>query len=61
MTYCTRDARRLVPPEEMIGGPLRGATGDGGLGSLSLSGKRRGPGVHGVPSRVRARLAELPA
>lgn len=21
MTYCTRDARRLVPPEEMLGGP----------------------------------------
>src|SRR6185503_8218322 len=23
MAYCTRDARRLVPPEEMLGGPLR--------------------------------------
>src|SRR5262249_11879615 len=23
MTYCVRDARRLVPPEEMLGGPLR--------------------------------------
>ncbi|MDB4952746.1 MAG: hypothetical protein JWO36_315 [Myxococcales bacterium] len=23
MTYCTRDARRLVLPEEMLGGPLR--------------------------------------
>lgn len=22
-TYCTRDARRLVPPEEMLGGALR--------------------------------------
>lgn len=21
MTYCTRDARRLVPPEDMLGGP----------------------------------------
>jgi uncharacterized protein YbaR (Trm112 family) len=21
LTYCTRDARRLVPPEEMLGGP----------------------------------------
>ena len=33
MTYCTRDARRLVPPEEMLGGPLRaiGAT-KGALG-----------------------------
>jgi hypothetical protein len=41
MTYCTRDARRLVPPEEMLGGPLRGAT-SGGLGSLSLSGKSAG-------------------
>ena len=39
MTYCTRDARRLVPPEEMLGGPLRGGAG---LGSLSLSGKSTG-------------------
>lgn len=23
MSYCTRDARRLVPPEEMLGGSLR--------------------------------------
>jgi uncharacterized protein YbaR (Trm112 family) len=21
LTYCTRDARRLVPPEELLGGP----------------------------------------
>jgi len=42
MTYCTRDARRLVPPEEMLGGPLRGATA-GGLGALSsLAGKSAG-------------------
>jgi hypothetical protein len=27
MTYCTRDARRLVPPEEMLGGPLRAVSG----------------------------------
>lgn len=25
MTYCTRDARRLVPPEEMLAGPGLGA------------------------------------
>lgn len=24
MTYCTRDARRLVPPEDMLGGPALG-------------------------------------
>jgi hypothetical protein len=27
MTYCTRDARRLVPPEDMLGGPLRALSG----------------------------------
>jgi hypothetical protein len=40
MTYCTRDARRLVPPEEMLGGPLRSASS--GLGGLGLSGKSAG-------------------
>lgn len=40
MTYCTRDARRLVPPEEMLGGPLRGASR--GLAGLGLSGKSAG-------------------
>jgi len=32
MTYCTRDARRLVPPEDMLGGP-----GLGPMRSLSRS------------------------
>jgi uncharacterized protein YbaR (Trm112 family) len=32
LTYCTRDARRLVPPEEMLGGP-----GLGPLRALSRS------------------------
>jgi len=32
MTYCTRDARRLVPPEDMLGGP-----GLGPLRALSRS------------------------
>ncbi len=27
MTYCTRDARRLVPPEDMLGAALRGSSG----------------------------------
>lgn len=27
MTYCTRDARRLVPPEDMLGAALRGTSG----------------------------------
>jgi hypothetical protein len=27
MTYCTRDARRLVAPEEMLGAALRGGSG----------------------------------
>jgi hypothetical protein len=35
MTYCTRDARRLVPPEDMLGGP--------GLGPVrSTTGKSAG-------------------
>jgi hypothetical protein len=40
MTYCTRDARRLVPPEEMLGGPLR--TANRALAGLGLSGKSAG-------------------
>jgi len=32
VTYCTRDARRLVPPEDMLGGP-----GLGPLRALSRS------------------------
>lgn len=27
MTYCTRDARRLVPPEDMLGAAVRGSSG----------------------------------
>lgn len=34
MTYCTRDARRLVPPEDMLTGP--------GLGAAKSSGKSAG-------------------
>jgi hypothetical protein len=34
MTYCTRDARRLVPPEDMLGGP--------GLGPVRTMGKSAG-------------------
>ena len=36
LTYCTRDARRLVPPEEMLGGPGIGAIRS--LGSASRAG-----------------------
>lgn len=31
MTYCTRDARRLVPPEEMLGLGMRGIAKSAGL------------------------------
>lgn len=36
MAYCTRDARRLVPPEEMLGGPLRAVSGGPGGRSAGL-------------------------
>lgn len=52
MTYCTRDARRLVPPEEMLGGPLRpGATTSSKSAGLVCMACRRAyePGLRNCP------------
>ncbi|MFT3699439.1 MAG: hypothetical protein QM831_40195 [Kofleriaceae bacterium] len=52
MTYCTRDARRLVPPEEMLGGPLRpGATTSSKSAGLVCMACRRAyePGLRTCP------------
>jgi len=51
MTYCTRDARRLVPPEEMLGGPLRAAGGSVKSAGLVCMACRRAyePGLRSCP------------
>ena len=51
MTYCTRDARRLVPPEEMLGGPLRAAGGGAKSAGLVCMACRRAyePGLRSCP------------
>jgi hypothetical protein len=51
MTYCTRDARRLVPPEEMLGGPLRAAGGSAKSAGLVCMACRRAyePGLRSCP------------
>ena len=50
MTYCTRDARRLVPPEEMLGGPLRGVTGGKSAGLVCMACRRAyEPGLRSCP------------
>ncbi len=51
MTYCTRDARRLVPPEEMLGGPLRAASGGAKSAGLVCMACRRAyePGLRSCP------------
>src|ERR1700733_14331332 len=52
MTYCTRDARRLVPPEEMLGGPLRAVTGSHGksTGLVCMACRRAyEPGLRSCP------------
>ena len=51
MTYCTRDARRLVPPEEMLGGPLRAAGGTAKSAGLVCMACRRAyePGLRSCP------------
>jgi hypothetical protein len=40
MAYCTRDARRLVPPEEMLGGPLRVAPTSKSAGLVCMACRR---------------------
>ncbi|MEO8550850.1 MAG: hypothetical protein ABI678_12780 [Kofleriaceae bacterium] len=51
MTYCTRDARRLVPPEEMLGGPLRVAGSSAKSAGLVCMACRRAyePGLRSCP------------
>ena len=51
MTYCTRDARRLVPPEEMLGGPLRAAASSSKSAGLVCMACRRAyePGLRSCP------------
>jgi len=51
MTYCTRDARRLVPPEEMLGGPLRAAASTSKSAGLVCMACRRAyePGLRSCP------------
>lgn len=48
MTYCTRDARRLVPPEEMIGLGTRGATKSAGLVCMACR-RAYEPGLRSCP------------
>jgi hypothetical protein len=50
MTYCTRDARRLVPPEEMLGRPLRGLTSGKSAGLICMACRRAyEPGLRTCP------------
>jgi uncharacterized protein YbaR (Trm112 family) len=50
MTYCTRDARRLVPPEEMLGGALRGVAGGKSTGLVCMACRRAyEPGLRNCP------------
>jgi hypothetical protein len=48
MTYCTRDARRLVPPEDMLGGPLRSTTRSAGLVCMACR-RAYEPGLRSCP------------
>lgn len=52
MTYCTRDARRLVPPEEMLGGAglsaARGHTKSAGLVCMACH-RAYEPGLRSCP------------
>ena len=50
MTYCTRDARRLVPPEEMLGGPLRALASGKSAGLVCMACRRAyEPGLRSCP------------
>jgi hypothetical protein len=40
LAYCTRDARRLVAPEEMLGGPLPAASGGKSAGLVCMACRR---------------------
>jgi hypothetical protein len=50
MTYCTRDARRLVPPEDMLAGPLRAMSGGKSAGLVCMACRRAyEPGLRSCP------------
>lgn len=50
MTYCTRDARRLVPPEDMLGGPLRALASGKSAGLVCMACRRAyEPGLRSCP------------
>jgi hypothetical protein len=50
MAYCTRDARRLVPPEEMLGGPLRAMSSGKSAGLVCMACRRAyEPGLRSCP------------
>ena len=48
LTYCTRDARRLVLPEEMLGGPLRSLSTRSGIASAVRGASGAGGGTGSV-------------
>ena len=49
MVYCTRDARRLVPPEDMLAGaPVRGAGKSAGLVCMACR-RAYEPGIRSCP------------
>jgi hypothetical protein len=52
MTYCTRDARRLVPPEELLGGPglgpMRALSRSAGLVCMACR-RAYAPGLRSCP------------
>ncbi len=48
MTYCTRDARRLVPPEEMLGLGMRGIGRSAGLVCMACR-RAYEPGLRSCP------------
>jgi hypothetical protein len=50
MAYCTKDARRLVPPEEMLGGPLRAMSSGKSAGLVCMACRRAyEPGLRSCP------------
>jgi hypothetical protein len=48
LTYCTRDARRLVLPEDMLNGPLRSTTRSAGLVCMACR-RAYEPGLRSCP------------
>jgi uncharacterized protein YbaR (Trm112 family) len=50
LAYCTKDARRLVPPEEMLGGPLRAMSSGKSAGLVCMACRRAyEPGLRSCP------------